>query len=836
MSIVKKIRGLFVVLTVTAVFALVPVSAQQEPPPKAPGPPKIVPELPPLPKLPDAKPKPPEPPPEKKAIEKEVKKEPEPPRPKKEEKKEAKKEKKEERMFKSFNFKDIELNDLIVTVSTWTGRNFILDEKVRGKVTIVSPTEIPYDSLWTVFESVLRVHGYQVVSTGTKNLYKVIRLPEVKSANIPTYLGARYAAPSDSFVTRLVPLKHIKVQDVVGVLSQLKSPEGLIIPYPATNTLIVIESTLNLNRLIRILEQMDVPMESPEIKIIRLNYAPADQVSNQLSQIFADSGTTGPKPPPRPPRPGKKPPLAPPGGGKGATFKIISDQRTNSLIIIAMPEMINQMYEIIVQLDIPIDGGEGIYVYYLENADATELAGTLSSLSGGGGGPRPPPRPPLRPPLTPPLRPPPPKTPITFGGATTGLGAFEGEVRITADEPTNSLVIIASKRDYDVIKRVIAKLDIRRKQVFVEAVILEIRLVDNKGVGFSYSAATAIDDNAVAFGNAALGPLNSLGLLPSIAAASATGDLSSAIPSGFTAGIVGRTVKVDIGGVQIDIPIFSALFNAFITETDVNILSTPNLLTMDNEEAEIFVGMNIPIPTGQSTGTGGVTTSTIQRQDIGIKLKLTPQISESNTIKLKILTEISGAEATSVGGIDVNVFGITTTKKTAETTIVVDDGQTVVIGGLIQDTLTVNVSKIPILGDIPILGWFFRHKSTEKRKTNLVILLTPHIIRNRQDLEKAKNYVGKRRDKHLIENMGDKYIDSIYHKRYYEKYKDWEEVDEDANLIVPDKLEKEETPPEEAAPEETILPEETSPEEEESYIEKPAAIVGPEMEKEDTGE
>lgn len=674
----------------------------------------------------------------------------------------------------TINFVDMELSEVITNISKITGKNFIWDEKVRGKVTIISPTGIPVEEAFRVFEAVLRFNGYQLVPVpGVKNLYKIMRIQEVPGQPIPTYLQGQWSPPSEAYVTRLIRLKYLDVNEAANVLNNLKSSEGKILPYPPTNSMIIIESANNLNRLVRILEQMDISTPRPVVKIVRLKYATADQLANELNQIFsAGAISVSPQEREQPSPPRGKPAEGAgtsPGQTRGATapLKLIPDPRTNSLIIIAEVDLIEDVLRLIEELDISVEGEEGIYVYYCKNANASELAATLSSLTSGttarrtgtqtsAGQPRPPTPTPEG--ATTHQQPP--------GGPTTGvvnLGSFGGEVRITADDATNSLVIVASKQDYATLLQVIKKLDIRRRQVFVEAVILEIELSDSSSVGTSFAVAQSIDHEAAAFASTALGGLNAISLYPGIAAlGTLTTGSTNFLPGGFSIGALAKTVTINVAGTPVEIPTFSALFNALIASNNVNVLSTPNLLTTDNEEAEIVVGQNVPIPTGSTTSSGGVTTTTIQRQNVGIKLKVTPQISESNTIRLILFTEISGVVQTAVAGIDVNQLGITTSIKSAQTTVIVDNNQTVVIGGLIEERETEAVYKVPLLGDIPVLGWLFKTRTREKKKTNLVILLTPHIVRDAADITNLTNEVNKRRRRFLDEATGGRYREPFY--------------------------------------------------------------------------
>jgi general secretion pathway protein D len=421
---------------------------------------------------------------------------------------------------------------------------------------------------------------------------------------------------------------------------------------------------------------------------------------------------------------------------------------------------------VIDKLDVGVEQPEqGIYVIRLQNADAEQVVAVLSSLIGGAGGA-------VSQPRTTTTR-----TTGGFGGTSGGtlgsqyqggrqifggrqtqtgggtIGAFEqaGElisrattgggfstgvaeaegVRITADPPTNSVIVIGSRKDYETIKRVIDELDIRRRQVFVEAAILEIALDKLRALGTNFSIGFAFGGNAGFAGTALPGIPSLLGV-----AASPQSFLTSLSSiSGLFLGLIGETVDPDGSGPIPPIPSFTLLFQALASLTDVNVLSTPSIVTTDNEQAEIVVADVIPFPTGSTVGETGVTVQTIDRQPVGIRLVLTPQISEGDFLNLNIHTEVS-AVAPAPPDLNTAVFGIATTTRSADSSVVVKNGQTIVIGGLVQDRETIAESKVPLLGDVPLLGYLFKFKQKRSTKINLLILLTPRIIENESDMQK----------------------------------------------------------------------------------------------------
>src|SRR3972149_2607426 len=631
------------------------------------------------------------------------------------------------------------------------------EESVKGKkVTVVAPKGgFKKQNALRLFEAILDLNGFAIVKKD--GVSKIIPKRDIKIESLPTGSGIEYGSPSDMYVTRLVPLKNINAQEVANTLRPLISKEGDILAYAPLNTLIIVEIVSNLNRVLKIIENID---KETEIQFIKIQHSDAADVAAKLVQIFGGESVTPTAESPQPSQQREAPrriPRATSSGGGGqqtSGLKIITDERTNSLIVIAHHEDMGKIKAVIEKLDVEAETPElGIYVIRLQNADAEQVVSILSSLIGGGGGA-----------ITQPGR----TTTRTTGGGggtlgttyqggrQTGgtVGAFEqaGQViqretdgggisavvaeaegvRITADPATNSVIIIGSRRDYETIKRVIDDLDIRRRQVFVESAILEIAVDRLRALGTNFSIGFSFNgDNAGFFGTALPGIPSLLGV------AANPQSLITAISSisGLFLGLVGDSVDPDGSGPIPPIPSFTFLFQALASLTDVNILSTPSIVTTDNEEAEIVVADVIPFPTGSTVGETGVTVQTIDRQPVGIRLVLTPQISEGDFLNLNIHTEVS---AVSPAPPDLNtaVFGIATSTRSADSSVVVKDGQTIVIGGLVQDRETIAESKVPLLGDIPLLGYLFKFKQRRSTKINLLILLTPRIVENESDMQK----------------------------------------------------------------------------------------------------
>jgi general secretion pathway protein D len=534
--------------------------------------------------------------------------------------------------FVTLNFSNIEIAALVKVMSELTRRNFIIDERVAGKVTLMTPTKISVAEAYQVFLSALEIKGFTAVEDG-----KVVRIIPTASAR---QSGLKVLSDGDfrgeGYVTKLIRMTYVNPQEVVRTLTPLITKDGSLIAYPATNSLIITDSVHNIKKIESLIRSLDVP--------------------------------------------------APEGKGK-------------------------------------------INVYYLRHANAEDIAKALSSLVA---------RLPVAAPGTQIQQP---------AGPTTIL---EGTVTITADKATNSLIIVASPGDYETIKDVLQKLDIRRRQVYVEAAIIEMGLSKQRELGFEFQAMNPIKQGEItAAGGTNFGNIGNI---------VANGPAGLANMNGLAVGAVKGTFTFK----GVEFLNVGALLRALQTDGDVNILSTPNILTTDNQKAEIMVGENVPFVTGQTqsavTGGSAIQTS-VERKDVGITLKITPQITSDDNVRLDLYQEISSI--TETAGLNPNVVGPSTTKRSATTTVVIKDRETMVIGGLIRDNVTATTSKVPLLGDIPILGWLFKYKTSKVEKVNLMIFITPYIIKNEADaaeLTKRKGDALERfRDEYRIEkkDMGD---------------------------------------------------------------------------------
>ena len=623
----------------------------------------------------------------------------------------------------SLDFNDVELPVVVDTISRMTGYNFIYDDRVRGRVTIVSPTQVTVEQAFAVFESVLKVKGFSLV-LGPGDTYKIIPIRDVKESSIDTIKDGRPSANRDRFVTRLVPLRYIDAEDITNTIKPLISKDASLVAYAPTNTIIVTDSESNIRRLLSILDAIDVESYRQELSVIKIEHADATTLGEQLSEIYgaevsstAGGATAAQRRTRARRRAGvQQADTTPSGGLAGPQVRILTDERTNSLLVLSSRQQLADIRKLVEKLDIPVTGGGRIHVYYLRHADAEELSETLNSLLSGASGS---------------------SSTATGGAAGTAANVqalrsaitplAEG-VTVTADPATNSLVIQASKEAYETLRGVIERLDVSRPQVLVEALIVEVDVTDRLDLGFASFFRIINGDTDLIFstGTAAL-----TGGLSSIPGLVGIGNriTSFSDPSDAT----DPTARPDRDGTSN----LSLAISADQGNSDLNIVSAPHILTSDNEEAEIKIGQNIPIVTNRTeapTGDTDLATAVgVERQDVGVTLRVTPQISEGDTLRLQIFQELTEVTDSEAG--DVDEVGVTLNSRKVENTVVVSDGETVVIGGLISEALTEAKSGVPWLSDIPYLGWLFKITSEEVRKINLLVFLTPHIVRSAEDLE-----------------------------------------------------------------------------------------------------
>lgn len=647
----------------------------------------------------------------------------------------------------TLDFQDAEITEVIGVIAQATGKNFLYDDRVRGRVTVISPEPVSADEAYRVFESILQVKGFTTVPS-PGGILKIVPLRDAKENPIETVAGPKPFDDRDLFITRLLPLRFVKAEQISETLKPLVSKEASVISYAPTNTLIITDSASNIRRLVNIIDQIDVSTYQEQIKLIPIRYAGAAALTGQLAEIFGSesSGAAASQAGSRIRRARAAQPGQPQAGvpgvetvvGSGGEPRFIPDERTNSIVVIATKAVLREVERIIELLDYERKGAGRIHVYRLQNADAEEIAQTLSSLATGTSGAP-------RPATT--------RTSLSgLGGAAAqvstaaagGAGGLGGTVadlgdgvRISADAPTNSLIIQASPEAFATLSEVIEALDIRRPQVMVEALIMEVDVTDSEDLGAGWIYNTKIGSNGVLSMGSATGaaPPSVSSLLGGLASTAA------GAPNFTTALVAGTIEVVNAAGETVQIPIIQAIITASKSDNDVNIISAPTILTADNEEAEIVVGENIPVPTSRLQATSTTTdpnnpfqtSQNIAREDVGVTLRVTPQISEGDTVRLNIFQEISEVDESKSN----DTLGPTTRNRKVENTVYVRDGEAVMIGGILAEAQGSTETKVPWLGDIPILGWAFKGTKDVVRKTNLLVVLTPKIVRGPDDLARV---------------------------------------------------------------------------------------------------
>ncbi len=592
----------------------------------------------------------------------------------------------------TLNLKDADINALVESMSVLTGKNFIVDPRVKGRVTIISSKPMDEKELYEVFLAVLSVHGFAAVPSD--KVIKIVPAAGAKQESVPTVDRSRGIEP-DQIVTRVIQVQNVSAAQIVPILRPLIPPQGHLAAYTPTNVLIISDNAANVERIASIISRIDLA-SNEEVEIVALRHASATEIVRVLTALEQGKAR------------------ADPAAGVGAPTRMVADERTNSILLSGDQTSRVRLRTVITHLDTPVDSGGNTQVIYLRYAKAKDmvavLQGASKNLSNETVRNTPIPGQPGAPP----------------GGGVSSNGG-SGLVDIQADETTNALVVTAPPDIIRSLRSVIAQLDIRRAQVLVEAVIAEISAEKTAELGVQW-AVDASQNGLVGFTNFDAGT-SSLANIIGLAAQADGGDLTalsaSRVPQGIQLGAGDFTGKNRFG----------VLISALAKDADTNVLSTPTVVTMDNEEAEIIVGQNVPFVTGSyttATSSGSNNTQvgnpfqTIQRDDVGIKLKVKPQINEGNAVKLEIEQEVSSV----VPSANAATQGPTTNKRSIKTIVMVEDGQILVLGGLIDDQLTESAQKVPLLGDMPLLGNLFRYRNTSKLKRNLMVFLHPVILRD----------------------------------------------------------------------------------------------------------
>src|SRR5712692_1761742 len=594
------------------------------------------------------------------------------------------------------NFQGADLQAVVKAMSQMTGCNMLIDPRVRGQVTIVSARPMPVAAGYQIFLSALKTQGITAVE-GPGDSVRIIPVAEAKAA-APVNEQEGPPRGGEQVVTHVVIGQHVAVAQLQNVLRPLMSPTSQLSVYDPANALIITDYADNVRRLLRIVERIDQPA-STDVTVIPVQHASAIDLAELVVRLSGTGVAT-------PGVPGVPPTQIAAGGDR---FSVVPDGRTNSILLRSdNPGRIALLRSLIEKLDVPARAIGSTRVIYLKHAEATKLVEVLRGmLSASAAGP--------------------PGAPPLAGAAGRPGGAAPSAIQ--ADEATNSIIINASDTVYNNLRLVIEQLDVRRAQVYVEALVAEMNADRTDELGIQWAAAGQVGSRVV--GAAANFPAAN----PSLAAAVASPATAGASAAGLTVAVLGNKITLRDGTTVTSL---GALARALQANNLGNILSTPNLLTLDNYKAKIVIGQNVPFVTGSfaaatTAAAAGVAAvnpfQTIERKDVGLTLSIKPQISEGSTIRMEIYQEVSSVNTTARAG----ASDLVTDKRSIETKVVVDDGNTIVLGGLIQNTLNVTTQQIPILGDIPFLGALFRFKSEERKRTNLMIFLRPVIIRSVED-------------------------------------------------------------------------------------------------------
>jgi general secretion pathway protein D len=572
------------------------------------------------------------------------------------------------------NFDQVDIRVMLKTITDITGINFIVDDSIRGTVTMMSPTKIRLGEIYEVLESILDVQGYAAVPAGSGNLVKIVPRAEAVKRNLQVRIGSNPSEipKNDSLVTQIIRLKYADATEVSQIVKPLLTTGLHMATYPRTNSILVTDTSSNIHHIAKIIHNLDVPGSQEQVTLIGLSYASAEMLSEQITRIMDKSKAVSSQP------------------GRSRTIptietgiKILPDVRTNSLIVVANAQDTDTIERLAKQLDTQRPRGtNNVHVVYLRNAQATDTA-------------------------------------LSLTGALANMriaGAIEGaqNVQVTADEGTNALIITASAQDFEVIAEIIEKLDIVREQVLVEMLIMEVSEDSLKEIGIDWATLDEAVVNSVRFfGATNFGPRVDF----------VSGDLE-----GLAVGMwKGAGTDARIG----------AILHALQKQSDVNILSTPHITTSNHNKAKIIVGENraFTMQSRITEATDPITPTvikTFEYKDVGISLELTPHISQDGFVRLEINSEFTKLiEDVTAPSTDTP----TTAKRQAETIVSMNSGSTVVIGGLIRDDKTTIEKKIPLVGDIPLVGGLFRYQKDQLQKTNLLIFITPYILSSQEDLE-----------------------------------------------------------------------------------------------------
>jgi len=568
----------------------------------------------------------------------------------------------------SMDWKDADIRIVVEAVSEATGKNFILDPRVTGKVNLLSSEPMTKEAFYEAFLSILQVHGYIAVDSG--NLIKI--LPDATARQFPSRFGTDGAAGPDDMVTQVYQVRNVGATQLVPILRPLIPQYGHMVAHAGSNMLIISDRAANMSRMISIIRRIDLAGDE-EIEVVSLRNASASEIVRILTALTQTQRADG----------------AP------VTTSLVADARTNSVLIGGDKSERLRIRALIAHLDTPLEDGGDTQVRYLRYADSEELATKLQTH------------------FT--------NQATAASGQAAGAASIDN-VSIWADTQTNAIVVNAPPKMMRSLMQIVDKLDIRRAQVLVEAIIVEVIADAKNEFGVSWAVEASGSD-------APIGVTNFPDFLSGPVQLAAISGGAETDPSG----IIGEGITVGIGRISDTGVSFAAILRALEGQADTNIISTPSIVTTDNEEATLNVGQEVPFVTGSFTNTGGAGGSvnpfqTINRQQIGVKLSITPKINDANSLVLELSQEISSIAQSAAGAVD-----LITNQRIIETTVIVDDGEILVLGGLLEDVLRESDQRVPVLGSIPFVGSLFRARKTEKVKTNLMIFIRAEILRNASD-------------------------------------------------------------------------------------------------------
>ena len=633
-------------------------------------------------------------------------------------------------MITDFNFPSADIMDIAKTLGRLTGKNFILDKDVKGQVSIISNAPITVGDAWRAFLTSLDMNQLALVPTG--KFLRIMRQNDAKGKNVRLYSAGK-APNTDALITKIFRIKYISSKELENVIRTYANMGARIYGHEQTNTLIITDTGSNIDKMAKMIKFLDVEGFDAGIEVIAVKFASAVEIQKLIDSLLPGTQAAFPG------RPGGF--GAPTGGSGRSNFQarktkegglinnIIADENTNTLIVHANPKGVTQVRELVARLDRkrpPSLGGGKIHVVYLQFADSEEMSKTLNNFSQGA-------------------------KPQNNGGFNPagGFGVnpnentlFEGQIKVASDKTTNSLVITASPSDFGTIQRVINKLDIPRDQIYVEVVIMELQVQRNNEFAANVFSAKA----------GIVAPTTDLfGLIANPASAATQTGLVLHFDTHDTA----YSITPPGSTTPINVPNLAALVKAVQTYGSGNVLATPQIMTLDNSEATFESSDSVPYPQLNNTGLGASTTS-VQYKEIPLKLKLKPQLNKiSNFVKMHINAEISDLSGKPPPK-GVEGLAFSTQKRATETDVMVADGDTIVLGGLVRDKSTEAISKVPILGDIPVLGWLFKSRVATVEKTNLMLFITPKIMRQPEAVRAMLDQKLKERDEFVDTAFGGK--------------------------------------------------------------------------------